>query len=223
MSYRNSVKKLNRKQFIERKRRKQSTVGRGRKRPNGPYSLSKIKTVPIITRCMRYQSQSNDTQYVFRNTDMLAMMAFTDSTTTGYSVISAVKIQRIKLQVLPDASDLSGTAVFTWLGQFAPNNEETVMFMNAVPASLTARPLEGSVASWWLTDTTDTQDIFEINLSTAVPFILDIQFEYCLPNDSSQTSALTFVGATAGRFLYPSIPRSMSAGTRLLPVGLPTG
>lgn len=221
MSSRITRKKNNRKQYNRR-----NITRRGRNgihHTNGPYDIGTIKTVPIQTRCMRYQSPSNDTDYLFKVSDLLSMIGFSDSTTTGYSLISAVKLQQIKLHLLPDASDLSGTAVFTWLGQFAPNNETSLMYMNAVPASGHFYPLQGTVSSFWLTDTTDTQDLFEINLSTAIPIVLDIHFEYCMPNDSSATTSLSFTAVTAGRVIYPSLPRAMGASARLFPVGLPTG
>jgi hypothetical protein len=216
----NNNKLQKRKQYNRRKARSKRDHST---RSNGPYNLGTIKTVPIQTRAMRYLSQSNDTEFFFRVTDLLSLIAFSTSSTQGYSLISAIKLSAVKIHAIPDSSDLSGGLTFTWLGQFAPNNEKSIMYANAVPASMTCVPPQNSVASWWLTDTTDTQDLFSIILSTAVPFMMDLHFEYVMPHDDSQTTSLSLTSIMTGRIFYPSIPRNKADSTRLRPVGLYTG
>jgi hypothetical protein len=203
----------NRKGYV---RRKMNQPQRG-----GPYNITEIKNVPIQTRVMRYQSPSTATQFTFRTTDLLLMIMFSDTTTSAYSLMSAVKLKRIKLSLMPDQTDLSGACVLTWLGQFAPNSEFTMLYMAGVPMTENFYPPDSSVVSWWITDTTDAQDIFDITLSTAIPFILDIEFEWTLPGDNTATSTLVISGGTAGRIVYPALPRSTGAG-RLIPIGLPS-
>lgn len=204
---------------------KSRKLGKGRmNKSNGPFNLTTIKTNPVHTRVIRYIAPGNGASLTFTVTDMLSLMGFADTISTGFSMISAFKLNKIKISVLPDSTDVTGSFVFTWLGQFSPNSEVSVMYMNAVPATLTVIPFEGSVASWWLTDTTTSQDLFAVEMSTTVPYFLDLHFSYCMPQDNTATTALTFAAptVTAGRFIYPSIPRASAAASRIDPVGLPT-
>lgn len=210
-------RKLNKKQVIKRR---QARTNRSR-RTNGDYSIGVIKNAPIQVRSIRYQSPTApELSYLFRTTDLLSMIGFTTSTTVGYSMISAVKIKSIALHILPDPTDVTGSATFTWLGIYSPNNESTMTFMNAVPASYSFYPLEGSLASFWLTDTTTADDIFQVSISVATPFFMDIHFSYVMPYDSSATTSLSFSSALASRVVYPDIPRAMATGTRMAPTGL---
>ncbi len=209
-----------------RQRRNRNRKGYNSRRMNqpnrgGPYNITEVKNVPVQTRVMRYQSPSSATQFTFRTTDLLLMMMFSDTTTTAFSIVSAVKLKRLKLSLMPDQTDLSGACVLTWLGQYAPNSEFTMLYMAGVPMTQNFYPPEDSVVGWWITDTTDLQEIFDITLSTAIPFILDIEFEWTLPGDNTQTSTLAITGGTAGRIVYPALPRSTGSG-RLIPIGLPS-
>lgn len=186
----------------------------------GPYDVPNVKSNPIFTRVMRYQSPGTQTNFQFRASDMLGMINFATSTTTGYSIMSAVRLRRLRLIMMPDTSEVSGSTTFTWLGTYSPTNESTLFFMPGVVSSENFYPPQDSEVSWWIRDDTSTA-LFEINLTSAIVFMIDLEIEFTMPFDNTVVGGTTFTGATANTIVYPSLPRNLGSG-RLFPVGLPT-
>jgi len=177
-----------------------------------------------MTRCIRYFSDnSTATTYGFSVDDFMQFIGYATSSTAGDSLVQSFRIKRVKVIAMPDTSDVSGFINFEWLGANAPETVQNIVYTPAVPASRNFRPTEGSTAYWWHSDQSSAEELFEVNMVVAVNFYLDVELEFVLKMDTNMDSLSTLTGATANAIVYPSLPTSLSAGARMIPVGLPTG
>ncbi len=197
---------------------------RRRNQTNGSYDIGQIKNAPVLTRCIRYESPGLASAFEFRNSDVMQMMGFATTTTAGYSIMQAVRIKRVKVICMPDTSEVSGSCRFEWLGTNAPENEDTMVYMPAVPCSKNHYPPEGSTSWFWRSDHTSSEAMFAVNFSANIVFFLDIEFEFVLKNDTTSQALSTLTGATANNMVYPCLPFNIGTkANRLIPVGLPNG
>lgn len=214
-------KPVNKRVLTLDRRRRNPRNRRNGKSTMGPYSVPQVKTNPIFNRVIRYSNIDNGTTFLYTTADLFYMMGFATSTTAGFSLMSAVRLRRIRWTITPNSDDDGGNGTFTWLGQFSPNNEITIAFAPGVITSQNFYPPQDSVPDWWITDTTSAQDLFQISVMTLpVQMSLDIEIEFTLPHDTTATPALTFTAGTANRIVYVAIPRV--GATSMYPVGLPT-
>ncbi len=203
---------------------KRNQERRRKNRTNGSYDIGQIKNAPILTRCIRYESPGTTNEFQWRNGDLMKMIGFATSTTEGYSIMQSVRIRRVKVTCMPDTSEVSGSCRFEWLGTSAPENEDTMVYMPAVPCSKNYYPPEGSSPWFWRSDYSNADALFSVKFTANIVWFLDIEFEWVMKNDTTTQQLDALTSATANVLVYPRLPINVSTSSqRLFPVGLPTG
>ena len=154
-----------------------------------------IKAQPKFSRVFRYQASSDVSSVVIYRENLLSLLVATTGTTTGYSLIESIKLDRICMWGSDDttaALDLSEMSL-TWNATRGPANRITSMGTNAHPAHISSRPPKDTSAEWWsLSDSNENEKLFQVVMKKNS--IIDIHVTFVLDSFpvTIGTSQLTY-------------------------------
>lgn len=218
-------RKIRKKQNKGSYRQKNRTVGNRGPRSrisNGGYDIGQVKTAPIQQRCIRYECSGGLGDYTFSVDDLLNLFTFCTSTYVGYSLISSARLQRVKISMMPESDVITPQYLtFNWEGLNAPNQEETMSAMTAVPATGNFYVPENSNAAWWHSDFTSTEALFSLNSTSGSDYFMDLEIEWIMEPDGTSNVMAYSNSANINTVVYPSLP--ITGTNKFAPVNLPTG
>jgi len=149
--------------------------------------------------------------------------------TVGYSQISAIKINRVRIWG-PIAAGGSGTfqsVTMTWFSTYSPAvvHSDTQIGGAAMGSYLDSRPPRRSLAAEWsMTGTNSTEEVFGINAPSGA--IIDVDYSVRLQNTfygAALPSSVTLVAATAGTQYVMALDYTADGtGANAVPVGVTT-
>jgi hypothetical protein len=205
-----SNKRNNNKANIKRRRNK-------RARPRGKKSngVSQIKNQPIQTRVVRYIGPVT-APIILTTVELNALFVSTTNASTGaFDVFEAVRLRSVGMTILPDSGSSTSFFSFTWEGDRDNHVKEVTASLPGVLTKKTYYPPDGSLASYWVTSTLSTQNLFTLDMGdTATTVIVDLHVE-CVMTDGAGvartlSSAATFTGIAAINWDTALVPADLS-------------
>lgn len=139
---------------------------------------------PIQQRVVRYYATTT-TEININRLSMLHMFVSTrTASTTASSVFESVKLEMIRIVLMADDSANGGGLTLTWTGDRGPDTTETIYGGVGVPAVLTARPPEGTLAGFWSTlGSEESEQLFRIDMTeSAFTAFIDLHIQYVVGN-----------------------------------------
>lgn len=181
-------------------------------------AIHDINNKPAHSRVLRYRKTSGFHTVVITREDVLkALISVITSSTAYTSIIDAIKINSVRMILLPDADGDAADFSFSWTGDRGPDQMHTLVVTNAVPAGMNLSVPEDSLAGFWSLQTSDTTEtLFTMQTNTGYSVILDLHCSIVYGDGTTATGVLTGVSAFTG-ITAIELP---VGGTALVPVGI---
>lgn len=179
------------------------------------------RATSVVKRVFRFLSTTSNTQYAFNVNDLMDLVFFATTATSGFRLASAVKIRKLEawcsatLNGSPNVDNQQRVSVTygTTTGSFgAPSITKTEVALGASGvAHFVSVPPRGSLASSWIsTAASDTTTLFDLALGQSAVF--DMHLTFTIPEgnvgvgENPEPVVRAVAGATAGRIYVSGIP-----------------
>jgi hypothetical protein len=182
--------------------------------------VSNINNNPKQTRVIRYCGTIASSTKFSRNDLLQFIVAVTSGSTTAIELVDAIRLDLVKVWLLPNSDTGAGVFALEWTGDRTPNTIHTTAFAPAIGSCMTSVPPKDSLAHFWScrsgSDNGEYLFILDPSNST-VEIILDLHVTYLLGNGSTDTSTLGSASSING-VAYLTQPVNTSG--ELTPVGV---
>lgn len=169
----------------------------GRSRNEANKLITVINNQPRQTRVIRYKLATDAS--ITRGDLLSALVAVTAASTTSVTLFESVRLDGLRLVVLPNNNGNLATCSLTWSGERSPDITETLVCTNAIPSHAMFRPPKNSLAGYWSEQSGDTTEkLFDLTVDADCEMLVDIHMTYVIGNGATSTVTLTGVPGITG-------------------------
>ncbi len=184
--------------------------------------LPPVKTQQTLRHTFRFQSNAGETRFAVTWADLLDMMWFAASSTTGYRLYQYVRLHKVEAwcpsrtdgtNLVPQSLNIEMVSVTAGLVCPGDVYSDTSM-ANTAPCHVVARPRKGALNSMWQASSTSSSFILTCPLGTVVDVDVSLTQSITAAGAAIQQAP---AGATAGTIYLGSLDGLRSGSTSLPP------
>jgi hypothetical protein len=169
----------------------------GRDRKN---ALSPPEFVPTMSLGHKFRFSSvtqTFTSLPITRAMLLNLYTLADTTTLQWRVITAIKLNRIRMWCQPPAlGSAPSTCVVEWKGLNSPSTIHSDTAIGVRPAFVSSRPPPDSSNRWWSISASNESEVL-VNLSGAAGTVIDVDCSVRFADDEGAVNGESGTGAAA--------------------------
>jgi hypothetical protein len=190
-----------RKKGKQRMRNSKSNRRRSTRRTQGrAMVVTPVNLKPGHTRVLRYQLDATTEVQITRGDLVNLLLAVTNGSTAATSLIDSVKLEGVRVAIMPHSDCDVYTATLNWTGDRAPDQSFSLVVTNAIPYTGMYRPPEESLAGYWSNHSSDqTEVLFSVYaLSQTAGMFIDLHVVIVYGDGTTDTQTLTVAPSYTG-------------------------